>query len=167
MRRPQEQSGYTSVTAPGLLLGIGFGGMFDGVLLHQVLRWHHLLSSEGCCPVTDVRGLNLNTTADGIFHLFAIVLLLLGVTILWRRTQNRLWSGRQLLGLGLVGWGMFNLVEGVIDHQILGIHHVRTGPDQFLYDVGFLGFGAILVMAGSLFARTTSPRDPTQRTTKA
>ena len=25
----------------------------------------------------------------------------------------------------LVGWGAFNLVEGTIDHEILGIHHVR------------------------------------------
>jgi uncharacterized membrane protein len=27
-------------------------------------------------------------------------------------------------GLVLTGWGIFNVVEGLIDHQILGVHHV-------------------------------------------
>jgi uncharacterized membrane protein len=26
------------------VLGFAFGGFFDGILLHQVLQWHHLLS---------------------------------------------------------------------------------------------------------------------------
>jgi uncharacterized membrane protein len=25
----------------------------------------------------------------------------------------------------LAGWGVFNIVEGLIDHQLLGLHHVR------------------------------------------
>ena len=49
--------------------------------------------------------------------------------ILWRRTTD--WrsaiSGRAFLGWLLVGWGLFNLVEGVVDHHILTIHHVREG----------------------------------------
>jgi uncharacterized membrane protein len=28
----------------GVVLGVALGGFFDGVMLHQVLRWHHLLS---------------------------------------------------------------------------------------------------------------------------
>jgi uncharacterized membrane protein len=31
-----------SVTAPGILLGVGLGGFVDGILLHQVLQWHHM-----------------------------------------------------------------------------------------------------------------------------
>jgi uncharacterized membrane protein len=52
---------------PGLLLGIGLGGFIDGILLHQVLQWHHMLSDEGCCPATSVAGLEDNTVADGFF----------------------------------------------------------------------------------------------------
>ena len=26
------------------------------------------------------------------------------------------------------GWGLFNLVEGIIDHHVLEIHHVRDMP---------------------------------------
>ena len=29
----------------GLLLGFAMGGFFDGILLHQILQWHHLLSA--------------------------------------------------------------------------------------------------------------------------
>jgi uncharacterized membrane protein len=28
----------------------------------------------------------------------------------------------------ILGWGLFNLVEGVIDHHLLNIHHVRDMP---------------------------------------
>jgi uncharacterized membrane protein len=53
---------------PSLLLGIGFGGFIDGIVLHQILQWHHMLSAEGCCPTSTVLGLEDNTLADGFFH---------------------------------------------------------------------------------------------------
>jgi uncharacterized membrane protein len=149
---PEKKRG--SMTVPGLLVGIGFGGLLDGIVLHQILQWHHMLSAEACCPVTTVRGLQLNTLADGFFHLASTVVLFIGTVTLWRRTRDGVpWSGWQLLGLAMQGWGLFNLVEGLIDHQLLGIHHVRGGPDQFMYDMAFLVFGGALFAAGSLIAR--------------
>ena len=53
----------------------------------------------------------------------------------------------------LLGFGIFNLVEGVIDHQILGIHHVNetVPPDQWIYwDLGFLVWGALMLTGGWL-----------------
>jgi uncharacterized membrane protein len=44
----------------------------------------------------------------------------------------------------ILGWGVFNLVEGVIDHQILGIHHVREVPHYMVHNLTFLGIGGIL-----------------------
>jgi uncharacterized membrane protein len=53
------------------------------------------------------------------------------------------------------GFGIFNLVEGVIDHHLLAIHHVNeTVPrEQWIYwDVGFLAWGAAMLIGGwSLF----------------
>jgi uncharacterized membrane protein len=58
------------------------------------------------------------------------------------------------VGLVLAGWGVFNLVEGVIDHQLLGLHHVRDDLGGPLgWDLGFLALGALLVVAGALLAR--------------
>jgi uncharacterized membrane protein len=145
----------TSITAPGLLLGVGFGGVIDGVVMHQILQWHHMLSSEGCCVTTSLRGLELNTVADGLFHLASIAILAIGMTLLWNRIHEGgvAWSGRQLLGLVLEGWGIFNLVEGLVDHHILGLHHVHGGPYQLAYDIGFLATGGVLVIVGNLLAR--------------
>ena len=61
----------------------------------------------------------------------------------------------------LVGWGGFNLVEGIVDHQILGIHHVRDdlgGP--LSWDLAFLALGALLVAAGSVLCRSDAARRP-------
>ena len=123
-----------------------------------------MLSSEGCCPVATVRGLELNTIADGLFHLTTIVLLVVGTTLLWRRTREGgvPWSGLQMFGLALEGWGLFNLIEGLVDHQILGVHHVRAGPQQFEYDMGFLASGAVLLIVGHVLARTHA-RSPAER----
>ena len=142
---------------PGILLGIGLGGFLDGIVLHQLLQWHHMLTSEGSYPDTTVAGLETNTLWDGIFHGATWVAVVAGLWLLWRRTENWRWaiSGRAFVGWMLVGWGLFDVVEGVVDHHILTIHHVREGVDnQWAYDVGFLVFGAALLVGGWLLARS-------------
>ena len=52
---------------PVLLLGIGLGGFVDGILFHQILQWHHMLTARGFPPTT-VENLKENTFADGLFH---------------------------------------------------------------------------------------------------
>jgi uncharacterized membrane protein len=142
--------------APGILLGIGLGGFVDGIVLHQILQWHHMLTSEGDYPATTVAGLETNTLADGLFHASTWAAVAAGLYVLWRRTGEWRWavSGRALLGWMLVGWGVFNLVEGVVDHHVLGIHHVRTGGHETVWDLAFLAFGALLAAGGWALARS-------------
>jgi uncharacterized membrane protein len=142
--------------APGLLLGIGLGGFIDGIVLHQVLQWHHMLTATGDHPASTVSGLEANTTADGLFHLatwvFVVVASLLAVRA-WREGRFAP-PWRVHLGLMLIGWGLFNLVEGLVDHHLLEVHHVRddvTNPTW--WDVGFLVFGAALVALGLALSR--------------
>jgi uncharacterized membrane protein len=136
----------------GILFGLGLGGFFDGIVLHQVLQWHHMLTSAGY-PADSVPNLEINTLWDGLFHVSTYMFVALGLAILWRaahRTHVR-WSGKLLVGTMLMGFGLFNLVEGVIDHQLLGIHHVNeTVPQaQWIYwDVGFLVWGALMLLVG-------------------
>src|SRR5215218_13459 len=127
--------------APGILLGIGLGGFVDGIVFHQILQWHHMLTSEGRYPKTTVAGLETNTLWDGLFHASTWVAVVAGLWISWRRTDAWRWatSGRALVGWMLVGWALFNLVEGIVDHHILTIHHVREGvAHQSAYDAGFV-----------------------------
>lgn len=147
-----RQSRGASLVAPGLLLGVGLGGFVDGIALHQILQWHHMLTSEGSYPATTVGGLEVNTLWDGLFHASTWVFTAVGLLLLTRAVASGVaWSRRMLLGLVLAGWGTFNLVEGVVDHHILGIHHVRAGAP--LLDLAFLGLGALLLVGGLSLAR--------------
>jgi uncharacterized membrane protein len=151
---------------PGILLGIGLGGFVDGIVLHQILQWHHMLTSEGSYPATTVAGLETNTLWDGLFHAATWVAVAAGLWVLWRRTDDWRWaiSGRAFVGWMLVGWGVFNVVEGVVDHHVLTIHHVREGAEpEWAYDVGFLAVGFTLIVGGWLLARLDDRRPGTHR----
>ncbi len=142
---------------PALLLGIGFGGFIDGILFHQIFQWHHILTDEGCCPASTVAGLEDNTLADGFFHLLTWAAVFAGTiaaTRAWQRGELAP-PWRAHFGGLLIGWGAFNLVEGVIDHHILGIHHVRDDLGAPVgWDIGFLVFGAALVLVGYALVRS-------------
>ena len=78
--------------------------------------------------------------------------------MLWRATsRGATWSFRRLAGLMLAGWGLFNVVEGLVDHHLLGLHHVRTGAHELTYDLAFLALGLALLLAGLALARTADP----------
>lgn len=137
------------LSTPGLILGIGIGGAFDGIVFHQLLQWHHMVMIGG--PSTWM-------LADGIFHTFSVGSLLIGTYLLWQQGAIRsMATDRALWGSILVGAGLFNLVEGVVDHHILQVHHVRPGPDQLTYDLLFLAAGALLVAWGWRLIQGTRP----------
>jgi uncharacterized membrane protein len=143
--RPRHRG---ALIAAGVLLGSGLGGFFDGILLHQILQWHNMLSSK-VSPIDLVR-MKYNMLWDGLFHAFAWLITVLGLSLLWRagRRSDVPWSTRTFLGSLALGWGLFNLIEGVIDHQLLGLHHVHPGENQLGWDLGFLGLGVLLGIAG-------------------
>lgn len=136
----------------GILFGLGLGGFFDGIVLHQILQWHHMVTSAGY-PADSLENLKLNTLLDGLFHAAAYGFVVAGLVLFWRtarRAQLR-WSGKLLVGSLAMGFGLFNLVEGTVNHQVLGLHHVNeTVPrDQWIYwDAGFLLWGAAMLAGG-------------------
>ncbi len=89
----------------GLLLGLGLGWCFDGIVLHQLLQWHHMVSNVARYPVTTVAGLEVNTLGDGLFHAATYLFTVAGLMLLWQaiRTPNGPWSARAFVGWQLVG----------------------------------------------------------------
>ena len=143
--------------AAGILLGLGLGGFFDGIVLHQILQWHHMATSAGY-PADSLENLRLNTLLDGLFHAAAWLFTAAGLALLWRaaRRPHPPWRGRALLGAVLMGFGLFNLVEGGVNHQILGIHHVNemAPPAHWIWwDAGFLLWGALMLVGGAILWR--------------
>ena len=145
------------LTGPGVVLGIGLGAFIDGIALHQIAQWHNMLSSTERWPVTTMDGMKANMRADGLFHAFAFVVVLIGLWMLWNALRSGAHDGRALIGWMIVGFGLFNVVEGIIDHQILGLHHVHEGSNELAFDVGFLALSVVLIAIGWLLARDRTP----------
>lgn len=138
------------LVAAGLLLGAGLGGFFDGIVFHQLLQWHNMLSAR--LPPDNLADAKTNMFWDGVFHAAVWLVTLLGVALLFHagRRPEVPWSGRLLAGGGLLGWGLFNLIEGVIDHHLLGLHHVMDhAANPLPADLAFLASGAVLIGAGA------------------
>ncbi len=128
----------------GVVLGIGLGGFADGIVLHQIAQWHNMGSA--ILPPHTVETVSQNMVWDGLFHLATWLITLGGVFMLWSAAQSRQFvqSASAFVGELFFGWGLFNLIEGVINHHLLGLHHVRDMPVHVpMYDWLFLGVGGI------------------------
>ena len=143
-----NNSNYQLLIVAGILLGLGQAGFFDGIVFHQLLQWHHMFTN---IESTDtVSGLELNTLGDGLFHLADWLFTLAGLVVLWLaaiRDRVEL-STPVFIGAFCIGAGLFNVVEGILSHHVLQIHHVKPGAHQLAYDLGFIGAGILAIAIG-------------------
>lgn len=130
----------------GFILGLGTMGSLDGVIFHQILQWHSVYME------TDKHGKLLS---DGFFHVATTILMVIGAYILWKADKPyKPYGASYLAGWILIGAGVFNFTEGLINHQILELHHVKPGdPNELAYDLAFLASGLILAGIGWLLRR--------------
>lgn len=146
------------VTA-GALLGVGLGGFLDGIVFHQLLQVHNMLSARyprtGVDAETALVNAEINMFWDGLFHALTWATTAAGLALLWRavRRPEVPLCTRTLCGALALGWGLFNLVEGVIDHHILHLHHVTETENHLVWDLLFLASGVVLVVLGGALIR--------------
>ncbi|MFC5480687.1 DUF2243 domain-containing protein [Massilia suwonensis] len=137
----------------GYLLGFGLGGFFDGILLHQILQWHHLLSLVTRPPFQNIR---VQIMADGFFHLLMYVLAGAGLWKLWKGRHHFEGGGdRLLLANAAIGFGAWHMLDGVLSHWILGIHRIRLDSENVLFWdlLWFIVFGVVFVVLGRWLRR--------------
>ena len=128
----------------GIVLGVGLGGFIDGIILHQIAQWHNMGSAV--VPPYTMDAMKQNMVWDGLFHLATWVMTLTGTIMLWSeaRADRVTQSLAAFAGEMVLGWGAFNLIEGIIDHHLLRIHHVRDLPVHVpVYDWIFLAVGGV------------------------
>jgi uncharacterized membrane protein len=140
----KEDTAMHRITA-GVVLGVGMGAFIDGILLHQIVQWHNMGSA--IVPPITMDAMSRNMVWDGQFHLLSWFITLGGIIALWRDRGAPTMT--MFVGQMIMGWGLFNLIEGVVDHHLLQIHHVRDLPFHIpAYDFLFLavaGFGFVAV----------------------
>lgn len=150
--RPELKSAIT--------LGVGLGGFIDGIVLHQILQWHSMMSNV--VPPNTLPAMHFNMFWDGVFHAATWIVTFIGVLMLWRSGMRRtLPPLRMLVGGLLTGWALFNLAEGVINHHWLRLHNVREVSEPLLWNYAFLGISTALLVVGFTLAR--SGRGSTKR----
>lgn len=128
------------------LIGFSMGGFFDGILLHQILQWHHLLSG-----VTSgiMRELRTQILFDGLFHALMYAIGFAGVYLLLRYRvtvpRMRLWA------LMVISFGVWHVLDTLVSHWLLGIHRIRTDvPDPLMWDIAWLVWFGILPIWGGI-----------------
>ncbi|MDX1951980.1 MAG: DUF2243 domain-containing protein [Verrucomicrobiota bacterium] len=137
---------------------MGLVGFFDGILFHQILQTHAMLTAK--LPKTSVENIQVNMFWDGMFHVATLTLTVVGLVLLWRAvTKHRVGlSTKCFVGSILIGGGLFNFVEGLIDHHILHLHHVVENLGVSVFDYAFLASGLIMMGIGWSMVRV-SKRD--------
>ncbi|GLV14865.1 membrane protein [Alicyclobacillus hesperidum] len=127
------------------LFGMGLTGMIDGIVFHQLLQWHstYMWTTR-----------HNQIVSDGLLHVITTAFMVAGTSVLWLDdTPNKTFRNRSFWGALLLGGGIFNLFEGVINHHVLQIHHVRPGPLQAEYDIAFDLAACCLVILGIALSR--------------
>jgi uncharacterized membrane protein len=142
----------------GGVLGFALGGFFDGILLHQILQWHHLLSL-----VPGLDDLRVQVLWDGYFHALMYLVALAGLWGLWRARRRAMIEGLVLNGVPLagallLGFGTWHAVDAILSHWLLGIHRIKLdSPSPLAWDLFWVAvFGLLPIVLGRrLVARPT------------
>ena len=131
----------------GYLLGFALSGFFDGILLHQVLQWHHLLSAIQAGVLGDIRG---QVMADGLFHAAMYGVAAMGLWLLFRSRSELACTAadRRLMANFWIGFGVWHVVDAIFSHWITGIHRIRMdSPSPLLWDLAWLVLFGLVPLA--------------------
>lgn len=137
--------------ATGTMLGLGLGGFLDGIILHQLLQWHQMISAV--LPPDTLLNKSINMFWDGIFESVTWTLTAIGLYMFWQlfKRNDVLRSGTAFCGALLFGWGFFNLIDSIGNHYIFNFHNVRENTaNPQLWNHGFLALAIIQIIIGWL-----------------
>lgn len=130
----------------GVLFGLGLAAFIDETIFHQLLHWHHFY---------DLSTTAVGLVSDGFFHAFSwfatIASLFLFADL---RRRKALWLTRWWGGV-LLGAGVFQLYDGLVQHKLMRIHQIRYDVDVTPYDWTWNIIAVVMIMVGSLLVWRT------------
>jgi uncharacterized membrane protein len=128
----------------GVLIGLGVAAFIDETVFHQLLHWHHFYDKS-----TPTVGL----VSDGYLHAGGWAAVVGGLFLfadLQRRAATvprRVWAG------GFLGWGGFQVYDGLVQHKVLGLHQIRYHVHLLPYDLVWNIAGGIGLAVGLFLLR--------------
>lgn len=133
----------------GLLFGAGIAAaLIDLFIFHLLLQWHHFY---------DLSTPEVALIADGLFHALGWFITVAGLFLLADVRRHGRISWPRWAAATVTGIGVFQLIDGVLNHKILGIHQIRYGVDLLLYDVVWIGSAILLALIGAAVLWYTRP----------
>lgn len=141
------------------LAGFGLAGLFDSLVLHRLLGWHHLLTDR--LPAAP---LHQHIRHDALFDAAMYAALIAGlIGALWLRKTIARINPRCVAGMALIGFGLWHVVDAVLVHWLLALHRIRPeAQSPLLWDIGWLATFGLLPLLVGLTMRATTPADPPQ-----
>lgn len=133
----------------GFLFGLGMIAFIDETVFHQLLQWHHFY---------DRSTTEIGLISDGLFHAFSWFATIGGLFLLadLRRRQSLNWL--YWWGSVLVGAGLFQLYDGLIQHKVLRVHQIRYVENLWIYDLVWNVAAVLLLITGFIMMRRAHRR---------
>jgi len=134
-----------------ILIGIGVMAAVDEIVFHQLLGWHHFYDAS-----TPMIGL----LSDGLLHAAELIAIVAGFFMFSSVRRRQMLAPRAAWAGFLIGAGGFQIFDGIVDHKLLRVHQIRYGVDIVPYDVAWIAFGLVLLVAGLVLARRARAQGP-------
>ncbi|PYZ93355.1 hypothetical protein CR194_09195 [Salipaludibacillus keqinensis] len=130
----------------GFLFGLGMVAFIDEVVFHQLLNWHHFY---------DRSTTEIGLISDGLFHAFSWFATVGALFMFADLRRRHAWWGKRWIGSMLLGVGLFNLYDGIIQHKVLQIHQIRYGVNLLPYDLTWNILAAVIAIIGGTLVYQT------------
>jgi uncharacterized membrane protein len=148
LREPAVTTTSTSATGrsiwSGVLIGVGVAAFLDETVFHQLLHWHHFYDKSTA---------DIGLVSDGFFHAGGWLAIVAGLFLFADLQRRQAASRTRLWGGGFLGWGVFQLYDGLIQHKVFGLHQIRYHVDVLPYDVVWNVAGATGALIGLFLLR--------------
>ena len=142
----------------GVLIGVGVAAFLDETVFHQLLHWHHFY---------DGSTLEAGLVSDGLFHAGGWIAIVVGLFLFADLQRRRVTVPKRVWAGGLLGWGLFQVYDGLFQHKVLGLHQIRYAVNLLPYDLAWNLAGALGAVIGAVLltgrARSVGPRPGVER----
>ena len=123
----------------GIFFGLGAIAFIDETVFHQLLHWHHFY---------DKSTLAVGLISDGLFHAFSWFATVARLFIVAHLRKLRAWDKRRWIGAAILGAGVFQLYDGIIQHKIFRLHQIRYDVEIFYYDLVWNVLAIFMILIG-------------------